>query len=27
LRKLWERGALEHDTAATGGSRLGGEWY
>lgn len=27
LRKLWASGALEHDTKATQGSRLGGEWY
>jgi hypothetical protein len=27
LEKLWACGALEHDSRATGSSRLGGEWY
>ena len=27
LEKLWACGALEHDSRATGASRLGGEWY
>ena len=27
LETLWASGALEHDSRATGASRLGGEWY